>query len=227
MDLDKLQTHRTIKFFTIISLVIYSLLFLISLLLSIFLGNSYFSPLTNYISELSLLQHTPFPYLYDFACIISGSLTIPITFYIKKTTLHKKNIQNLSSKQYSTLSLLAYLGFISGLLGDIGFVGVGIFSLQRNILGIHYIFAYLLFGGYTFTALIVGFIILLYQTELSPLMGLSGVLYPLIIFLIFIIVLIFAPSFLILYEWIVSLSLTAWLFIFTIYFVYSDALYKP
>lgn len=225
--LEKLQTHPTVKIFTILSLIVYSLFFLISFLLSTLPGNSNFSPLTHYISELSLSQYSPFPYLYDIACIISGSLTIPITFYIKKTTLHKRNADHLTPTQRKKFVILTYLGFISGLLGDIGFIGVGLFSLERNFFGIHYVFAYLLFGGYTFTALIVGILILLYQTQLSALMGLSGVIYPIVIFLGFLIMLFWFPSLLILYEWVVSLSLTAWLFVFTIYFLYSSGLHKP
>lgn len=227
MSLEKLQTHSIIKILTFISLVTYVSLFITSLINSLIFGTSQFSPLTNYISELSLSQHTPIPYLYDLACIISGLFTIPITFYIRKTTLHHRNVQKFELFNKKGFKTFVRAGFISGLLGDIGFVGVGIFSLQRNLFGIHYIFAYLLFAGYTITALIVGILILFYQTKLSTLMGLSGVLYPLIIFIIFLLIFIFAPSLLIFYEWVVSLSLTAWLFAFTLYFLYSDVLYKP
>jgi len=227
INLEKIQTHSTIKIFTFLSLTIYAILFLISFLLSTLSGTANFSPITNYISELSLSQYSPCPYLYDIACVIAGSLTIPITFYIQKTTLHKRNAHHITPTQRKKFVSLTRLGFISGLLGDIGFIGVGIFSLQRNFFGIHYVFAYLLFGGYTFTALIVGILILLYQTQLSALMGLSGVIYPILIFIGFLIVLFWVPSLLIFYEWVVSLSLTAWLFLFSIYFLYSDVLYKP
>jgi hypothetical protein len=215
------------KVLIFLSLIIYAALFIASFLTSIIFGESQISPLTNYISELSLSQYSPLPYLYDLGCIISGSLTIPITFYIKKTTFHDRNVQKFNLSNRESFKILGHAGFISGLVGDVSFIGVGIFSLQRNVFGIHYLFAYLLFFGYILTALFVGLIILLYQTKLSTLMGLSGVLYPFVILALFLYTLICVPSLLIFYEWFVSISLTIWLFLFSIYFLHSKALFKP
>jgi hypothetical protein len=227
MDLENLLTHQIIKLCTLCSLIIYATFFSLSYLLSILYGNPNFSPLTHYISELSLSQHSPFPYLYDLGCIIAGSLTIPITSYIQKTTLHTQNIQLVPPSKRKRFIILTRAAFISGLTGDVSFIGVGIFSLQRDFLGLHTVFTYLLFGGYALTALLVGILIVLYQTQLSTLMGLSGVVYPFVIFILALYIGISVPSLLVLYEWVVSISLTTWLFIFSIHFLYSNALFKP
>ncbi len=227
MNHEGLHCFLAVKVCALFSLVSYSSFFLISFITTLFFGYSSFSPLLNYISDLSLPQYSPLPFLYDVGCVISGVLTIPITFYIQKTTLHRRNVEKIEPRGKRGFKILARAGFVAGLLGDISFIGVGIFSLHRNPFGIHYVFAYLLFFGYSLTALIIGLLILLYQTNLSRLMGLSGVIYPLGIFVMFLIFLAFAPPFLVLYEWVVSLSLTAWLFVFTLYFLYTEALYKP
>jgi hypothetical membrane protein len=143
----------------------------------------------NWISDLGSPNHTPVPILYDIACIIAGSMTIPLTFYMEKLLAPLLSETHLRERHYSRLRFrLSSYAFLFSIIGNIGYIGVGIFSADRDsellsILGQgpHNIMSYLAFGGFTFGAFFMGWLIVLYNTEIPKILGIYGIFGPLIV----------------------------------------------
>ncbi|MBD3197569.1 MAG: hypothetical protein GF317_21120 [Candidatus Lokiarchaeota archaeon] len=153
----------------------------------------------NWISDLGGSKYTPAPYLYDLACIIAGILTIPFTFYmehflspdINKTT--RMRIRIVES------------AFIFGFLGAISYIGVGIFSEDRNYYGLHGLFSELAFGGFTVNAMFTGWFIMLYKTKIPKILGIYGAFGPLTFLILFVII--GNP----LFEWLLLFGILLWI----------------
>jgi hypothetical membrane protein len=143
----------------------------------------------NWISDLGSSNHTPTPILYDIASIVAGSMTIPLTFYMEKLLAPLPNETQLRERHYSRLRFrLSSFAFLFSIIGNLGYIGVGIFSADRDfeILSIlgegpHGIMSYLAFGGFTFGAFFMGWIIVLYNTKIPKILGIYGIFGPLII----------------------------------------------
>jgi hypothetical protein len=141
------------------------------------------------ISELSLSTISPLPYLFDISCILGG--TNSILFYYLLTKKCKNSEKSIVLSQY---------GMLTGFLGSVGIVFVGIFSIERSHIIPHGIFSVLAFGGYIFSITI--FSIRIYQCPLrvSKLFILTGSLPILSLVLYFTLL---TP----LYEWLMLLSI--------------------
>ena len=100
-------------------------------------------------------------------------------------------------------------GFIFGLIGGLGYIGVGIFSEDRSgiLFGakLHGVMSELAFVGFVLSAFFMGWYILLYRTKIPKLIGIYGVVGPLTTIIIFLIE--SNP----LREWILLLSILAWI----------------
>ena len=109
--------------------------------------------------------------------ILYGNLLAPLP---KRTTD--------KSQHYSRLRFrLSSFAFLFSIIGNLGYIGVGIFSADRdyNFLSIlgegpHGIMSYLAFGGFTFGAFFMGWLIVLYDTKIPKLLGIYGIFGPLI-----------------------------------------------
>jgi len=164
-----------------------------------------YSIVTNWISDLGTSAHTPAPYLYDIACIVAGSLTIPFSFYMENF-LAPLSIDNEHRGESSRLRLrLASYSLLFSLVGNIGYIGVGVFSGDRNYFDLHMITSSLAFGGFSLGAFFMGLLIIFYNTKIPKVIGIYGVVGPLATIITFL--LINNP----LWEWILLFSILAWI----------------
>ena len=152
----------------------------------------------NWISDLGGGKYTPAPYLYDIACIIAGIFTIPLFFYMEKFLT-----PNLSKTTRMRVRI-AESAFIFGILGAISYIGVGIFSEDRNYYGMHGLCSELAFGGFAVNAFFTGWFILLYDTKVPKLLGLYGVIGPMTMIIMFITI--GNP----LFEWLLLFAILFW-----------------
>jgi len=210
----KLTKKKVVRILTITALGIYWFSFLLSLFLIGLFGTNTFSPLVNLISDLGSKVYSPIPYLFDLACICAGFLSFPISLYIyqylgKKTNPEIDN-EKISIKRFKLINLVV---LISGILGDIGFIGVGIFSVDRNLYNIHFLFASFLFVGYYISAFLIGLLYLLFEININRFIALYGFLASIITFSITLILGLLHIN-LVIFEWIADFTLLIWLYSF-------------
>ncbi len=202
---DRVINYKVVRISTTAVILIYIPLIIIGIIVAAYLDPDGYSILTNWISDLGGSPHTPAPYLYDIACIVAGTLTIPFAFYIENllAPLPKREGPQI---HYSRMRFrLVSSAFLFSLIGSIGYIGVGIFSEDRNFYNLHSITSSLAFGGFTLGAFFMGWTIVLYDTKIPKLVGLYGIVGPLTIIIIFL--LISNP----LWEWLLLFSILAWI----------------
>lgn len=141
----------------------------------------------NWISDLGGASFTPMPIIFDFACILGGIfcifLNLTLNFVFRKNTL-------------------ARFGILIGLIGNLGYLGVGAFSINRNFLGVmHELFSGIAFGGFVLWTFLLGWCIILYNIEIPKKIGWYGIIGPLTTMILF---------------WICKNPLCEWLLLFSI-----------
>lgn len=181
----------------------YLVLLALNVLFSSFFG---FSLITNYISDLGSRNFIPFPYIHNLICVFGGMVSLPVNFFVRK----KLRIVYKSSK-YS--ALFAEFGLALGIIGNIGYVLLGLFSLDRAGPGdiYHSIISSISFAGYIFSIFFFSLnIVLSHKCKLKQL-GLFGLVVPaslLFLYCIFSIPVI---------EWFLLASILAFLFLLNYY----------
>ena len=181
--------HNVVKFSSYLVMIGYIFLLIIGVIIAAFLDPDGYTIWDNWISDLGSSNHTPAPFLYDIACIIAGSMTIPLTFYMEKLLAPLPSETQLGERHFSRLRFrLSSFAFLFNIIGNLGYIGVGIFSADRDyeflsILGEgpHGIMSYLAFGGFTFGAFFMGWLIVLYDTKIPKILGIYGIFGPLIV----------------------------------------------
>ena len=182
-------SFKVVKISALCVMGVYISLLIIGVITAAFLDPDGYTIWDNWISDLGSSDHTPAPILYDIACIVAGSMTIPLTFYMENLLAPLPKRKTLRDQHFSRLRFrLSSYAFLFSLIGNLGYIGVGIFSADRNFerlsilgQGPHGIMSYLAFGGFTFGAFFMGWIIVLYKTEVPKILGLYGILGPLIL----------------------------------------------
>jgi len=167
----------------------------------------------NWISDLGSSNDTPAPFLYDIACIIAGTMTIPMTFYMEKLLAPLPKKTKLREQHYSRLRFrLSSFAFLFSIIGNFAYIGVGIFSADRDYdalkvleQGPHSIMSYLAFGGFTFGAFFMGWLIVLYNTKIPKILGIYGICEPLIMAVLNLII---GTALL---EWLLLFSILLWI----------------
>ena len=162
-----LERLEKILFYCCVS---YIVLFIVNVLFSSFFG---FSLVKNYISDLGSRNVIPFPYIHDLICVFGGIVSLPVNFFVRK----KLRIIYKSSK-YSVV--FADFGVVLGIIGNAGYVFLGVFSLDRAGPGdiYHGIIAFISFGGYIFSIFFFSLnIVLSHKCKLKNL-GLFGLVVP-------------------------------------------------
>ena len=165
----------------------YIVLLVLNVLLSLFFG---FSLTNNYVSDLGSKSFIPFPYMHNLICVFGGLVSLPVNFFVRK----KLRISYKSSKHSA---LFAEFGVFLGVIGNIGYVLLGVFSLDRAGPGdiYHNIISSISFGGYIFSIFFFSLnIVLSHKCKLKHL-GLFGLVVPM--------------SLLFLY-WVISIPLIEW-----------------
>ncbi|MFW9938032.1 MAG: DUF998 domain-containing protein [Candidatus Thorarchaeota archaeon] len=202
---DKVINYRVVKLSVITVILIYIPLIIIGVIVAATLDPDGYTIIENWISDLGTSAHTPAPILYDIACIVAGSLTIPFSFYMENLLAPLPNIE-AEGNHYSRLRFrLASYSLLFNLIGNIGYIGVGIFSGDRNYFNLHMITSSLAFGGYTLGAFFIGWLIIFYNTKIPKWIGIYGVVGPFTTIIIFLII--NNP----LWEWILLFSILAWI----------------
>ncbi|TFG16734.1 MAG: DUF998 domain-containing protein [Promethearchaeota archaeon] len=202
---DRFITYKMVRIFTSAVILIYLPLIIIGVIVAAYFDPDGYSIITNWISDLGGSPHTPAPYLYDIACIVAGTLTIPFAFYLENLLAPLPKRQGTQIHFSRMRFRLVSSAFLFSLIGSIGYIGVGIFSEDRNFYNLHTITSSLAFGGFTLGAFFMGWTIVLYDTKIPKLLGLYGIIGPLTTIIIFL--LISNP----LWEWILLFSILAWI----------------
>ena len=205
--------YNFVKFSAMIVMVGYIGLLIIGVIVAAFLDPDGYTIWDNWISDLGSNNHTPAPFLYDIACIVAGCMTIPLTFYMENLLAPFPKRTKLNQQHYSRLRFrLSSYAFIFSIIGNLGYIGVGIFSADRDFeflsvlgQGPHGIMSYLAFGGFTLGAFFMGWLIVLYNTKIPKILGIYGILGPLTVAIIN---LIDSTPFL---EWLLLFSILVWI----------------
>jgi len=148
----------------------YIVLLVLNVLLSSFFG---FSLTVNYVSDLGSKNFIPFPYVHNLICVFGGVVSLPVNFFVRK----KLRIVYKSSKHSV---LFVELGVALGIIGNIGYIFLGIFSLDRGGPGgiYHGIITFISFGGYILSIYFFSLnIVLSHKCKLKHL-GLFGLIVP-------------------------------------------------
>ncbi|MBD3197587.1 MAG: DUF998 domain-containing protein [Candidatus Lokiarchaeota archaeon] len=212
----RITNFRFVKIITSLGLTSYIILLFSSIFLTRLFGYHSFSPITNLISDLGKLNVNPAPYLFDTACIISGLFSFPFTLYSFKNYYFRYKF-NRDIEDPRLFSALSIGSFFSGLVGHIGTIGVGIFSLDRDIYNLHWISAGISIVGYIIVGILMGSLILKYDLGLPKKIGISGLAISSTISIIFLTAVIFQLELGALFEWFAIYGLTIWLWYFTFY----------
>jgi len=191
----------------------YISLLIIGVIIAALLDPDGYTIWNNWISDLGSINDTPAPYLYDIACIIAGTMTIPLTFYMEKLLAPLPKRSELRKDHYSRLRFrLSSFAFFFSIIGNFAYIGVGIFSADRDYeilsdleIGAHGLMSYLAFGGFTFAAFFMGWLIVLYDTKIPKILGLYGIFGPLTVAILN---LIYGGKLL---EWMLLFSILIWI----------------
>jgi len=202
---DKVINYKIVRLCVISVISTYIPLLIIGVIIAGNLDPDGYSIVSNWISDLGTRAHTPAPYLYDIACMVAGSLTIPFSFYMENL-LAPLPSRNERPEKFPRLRFrLASYSLLFSLIGNIGYIGVGIFSGDRNYFDLHMITSSLAFGGFTLGAFFMGWLIIIYETKIPKVIGIYGLVGPFTTIVIFLII--SNP----LWEWILLFSILAWI----------------
>ena len=178
--------------------------YILLVFLSVSLAHSFnHNLLLHTISDLGSILYSPIPTIFNSSCIVAGVLAIP--FYLK---LHHKLVHLTFSTKLT--SYILHVGSICGVCGGLGFLCVGIFTIDNGGI-LHNIVTILAFTGYVLSISAISVFIILCQSKIPRVVGIIGLLCPLVIlgcFLIF-----FIP----LLEWILYFTIIAYLIPFNIW----------
>lgn len=175
-----LKSSRPFKMALLGAMIIYLSLLFISLLIAVEYD---FSIITHTISDLGNSLFTPAPFLFDCACIVAGIITVPYNFFIRKTVIYKPAGCSLKAK---VLHSTSFLGITCGIIGGLGFIFVGIFSLERaGPSGIyHGLCAAVAFFGFVCSILCFSLHAVLKHAHYAKGFGICGVVVPSVFFVL-------------------------------------------
>ncbi len=181
---EKLTSPETIKICGILIIPIFFGLFCLAVLVAIFLGPTGYNIVDNWISDMGSYNYTPAPFLLDAALIGTGVLMIPFTFYLENHIAPIPRKAEDLPAPHRWIYRLTSLAFFWNMIGNISMVLVGIFSEDRDINGLHYIFSYGAFGSLMFGAIFLGLAIIFAKQTIVPtpynyILGIYGIFVPL------------------------------------------------
>lgn len=170
-----LINYKTVKWFLIVLIIGYHCLLLTGVIIAQWTPDwsaiDGFSIWDNWISDLGGYFFTPIPILFDITCILGGMVCILLTLSI-----------NIILRDNSLASIGTYIGII----GNCGYIGVGIFSQTRNLFGfMHGCFTVITFGGYIICAFCFGMCIIINNKRIPKKIGWYATIVPLTSALLF------------------------------------------
>jgi len=171
-----LSPKRIIKPSLVVGTISYLSLLIISLSIAVTYG---YSMTTNSISDLGSINETPIPYLHDIVCVLGGIICLPVNFFLKSRISHLIPVFQ-TSKKLNIYSLLSKSAYSSGIIGNIGYFFLGIFSLDRA--GPNRIYhnscALISFSGFIFSIFLFSFCILTLKIYIPKSIGIYGLIVP-------------------------------------------------
>ncbi len=189
----KIWDHpRAIKSSIMVGLALFLFFLFDSIFMANFLGQYSYNFITHSISKLGSRRITPYPFMFDIACVMGGITSTLFYCYFSKR-IDDTLGENESYK-------CTKCGFIIGVIGSLGIVFVGIFSLERAPGFWHGLSSLIAFSGFVFSLLIFGVGIIRFNLGVPKSLAVFG-FFPLIAFILFLIT--FIPFF----EWILLLSI--------------------
>ena len=195
---------KVVKSSLVIGMIFYLGFLFGSMMIANLFGPNGYNILTHTISQLGTYKFTPLPSMFDLSCVIGGLTTVLFNCY-----LHKR--MHLSSPQRNRNILLFYkltrYSSCVGVVGSMGILFVGIFSLERKgPFGIiHGFVSTIAFGGFAVSLLSISITIVKYNTKIPKALAVNG--FVPIIFLI-----LFCVLTLPILEWLLLLSIITSLF---------------
>lgn len=183
---NKVTAPQTIRICGYAVLVLFFGLISLGVLIAVTLGPGGYNIVDNWISDLGNHSVTPAPFLLDIAVIGSGLLLIPFYFYIERYLApiprNAEEIQ-MSSGQYRMSYRLMGINFFFNFFGTLGLIGVGVFSEDRDIMNLHFIFSVLLFGSFAIGAIFLGLRVSFIEQPIIPkpfnyIVGIYGIFVP-------------------------------------------------
>ncbi|MHC1590784.1 MAG: DUF998 domain-containing protein [Candidatus Helarchaeales archaeon] len=197
---DFITNYSTVRTCLILALCTFFPLLIIAVIVAAF-GPDHYTILTHWISDLGSFDHTPNPFLLDINFIITGILLLPITHYMEKILAPiPKTEEELCKILAPRIKFqLASYGYFFALIGNIGLILVGVWSedvskLLSPLTGgmniLHGIASVLAFGGFFFSTIFFGFLIVLSRNIFPKVIGLYGIFGPFFIMLSCILVMI-------------------------------------
>ena len=183
--------------------VVYLSLLIENLIFASFFG---YNIVTNYISELGMRSLIPFPHLNDFIVILGGTISLFSNFFF----VHRLKTQYRPNR---TSKVFIWLGFTAGIIGAVGYIFLGIFSLDRAGPGelYHGLSMGFSFGGFLTSIFFYSLNLFLTHNCSLKKVGIFGFTFPIIAIIVYGLVL--NP----LTEWIVLWSILAFLLPFYYY----------
>lgn len=207
----KTTDFKFVKFCTLTVMLIYIPLLIIGIIVAAFLDPDGYTIWTNWISDLGSINHTPAPFLYDIACIVAGSLTVPLTFYMEKLLAPLPESEKEIPKSTRLRFRLGSYAFFFNIIGNISYIGVGIFSGDRDYYGLHTTTSTLAFGGFILGAFFAGWMIVLYRTKVPKGIGIYGIVGPFTTAIIYLLINMTDSPLDKLFEWMMLFAILAWL----------------
>ncbi|MFO7796604.1 MAG: DUF998 domain-containing protein [Promethearchaeati archaeon] len=207
---ENLTQRKKARIITFCAIIAYWTGFFTNLIIIGLTGDFNYSPFNNLISDLGSSKYSPTPFIFNFGCILSGILSFSTSLYIFRYIRYKLN---KTTDHQKIFNIILYIILLSGILGDIGFIGIGTFPLDQNSDNIHFLFASFLFVGYYLSAFLIGSLVLFFELNLNKIIGLYGFYITIIIFISMIIFVSIDVEF-VFGEWIAHICLTIWLYTF-------------
>lgn len=174
---DKILNEKTITLSLFAGLIAYLLLLIENIILASLFG---YNILTNYISELGKSTIIPFPFLNDGVSIFGGIIMVFSNFYFVRRLKNQYRPSRCSK-------IFVKLGFLSGIIGAIGYIFLGIFSLDRAGPGELYHGASMgfSFGGFLFSIFFYSLNnVLTHKCNLKK-VGVYGITFPFIFLVLY------------------------------------------
>ncbi|MBD3212034.1 MAG: hypothetical protein GF311_05430 [Candidatus Lokiarchaeota archaeon] len=177
----KFKNYEFIKRTSKYAIHIYVSFLIIACFFAIYFGKEAFLVFNNLISHLGFYEYTPFPFIFNWACILSGILFIPFFLNLFLRLKHNLKEGSLSMKHDRFFRNFSSAALYSGILGSVGLIGQGIFNMSWGDIFMHMIFSTLAFGGFVFLGFFMGLLIVIYDLKISINLGLYGVISTLLL----------------------------------------------
>jgi hypothetical protein len=168
---------RKLKSLLLTMMAVYLFLLIVSGLVAMGYGTVGFDITKHTISDLGNSIFTPAPFLFDAACGFAGAITVPYSFAIYGVMGNGASLRDRISTR---------VGLVCGVLGGLGYMCVGVFSLERSGPNgiVHTVSAVIAFIGFVLSILFFSLPVFFHQNIIYKVFGASGIALPLIMLLL-------------------------------------------